>query len=422
MTTTNKGDKIGIPMPTPGSGGSDDVWGTELNDTTAVLLDEIAYAAREDRNLTIEGGGKITWDESNSQVTFTDSILIRNHITNSTVTITTAASPVSMPGNGYIAYVQINRKPSSNQTITSITSVAAGSLPNGTTDADMGTIVLFMRTDEFKIFFPKTSREIMKDDFWTFGSALSHFERKASAFKPQYYPQTTDLSKMIVPATSVRQAVVLIDGKIYFNESNKVLDLDTSGRNGLDTGTKAADTFYYLYAIPGTGTRDFDLVCSATGPITGDPTGFTSWSYLGAFLTNSSSDINKARRIDNWWIANDDDQNFATIATNITSSTYASTVINLPETSDIVKIRIKVDKATTTNVENQIDVSLDGSTLLNQFFVIDAGGLDDQRFDFDFPLEFSEATIHYRWAASAPSGWDFDVQLVGFHENVMEYK
>ena len=64
--------------------------------------------------------------------------------------------------------------------------------------------------------------------------------------------------------------------------------MTASGRNGLDTGAVAANTPYYLYAIPPTSGRTFDPVASVTAPTTG-PTGFPKWSYVGACATDSGA-------------------------------------------------------------------------------------------------------------------------------------
>lgn len=108
--------------------------------------------------------------------------------------------------------------------------------------------------------------------------------------RPAYCSKLTDTSQVIVPASTQRPAIVKIGNAIYTNTSTATMDLDTAGRNGLDTGAKAGDTVYYLYAIPPTSGTTFDLVCSVTNPQTG-PTGFASFSYLGAFVTQSGSTI-----------------------------------------------------------------------------------------------------------------------------------
>lgn len=277
------GDKIGFTAPTVGA--DLNVWGASLNLLWA-LMDEFGYAAREDRNNAIVGGGKIAWD--GSDLTFAANIEVRNHITAYKNTITTAASPISLSTAHQVAYVQITRKPGSDQNITSATVVAAGSLPNGTTDADMGTFVLAYRTADGTVMLPWANKELLSGDHWCIGNHQTWLERIASSRKPGFYCHSdVDASIVTIEASASTPASVFIDGKLYVNTSDLVVDLDTAGRNGLDTGTKAADTCYYLYAIPATSGRGFDAVLSATVPATG-PTGFSSRSYCGAAATDAS--------------------------------------------------------------------------------------------------------------------------------------
>lgn len=276
------GDKIGIDAPTVG--GSTDIWGGEQNSNTFLEIDEGLYAPREDRNLAIIGGGKIGWTASTGQVSFTGNIVAYNHITAFKNTITTAGSPVTLNTALKVGYVKITRKPGVDNSITSVSVAAAGALPNAITDADHGTLVLFFQTPDNTLYIPWARREILDGDHWQFGAAQSWYERLASSRKPGFKTNPADLSQLILSATATSPACVFIDGKIYANVANVTLDLDTAGRNGLDTGAKAAATIYYLYAIPAASGRTFDLVCSVTAPTTG-PTGFSSWSYLGAFAT-----------------------------------------------------------------------------------------------------------------------------------------
>ncbi len=291
MTTV--GDKIGLPAPT--DQGDNNTWGsvaTGLNGVLFPIVDEVFYTEREQRNLVVLGGGKISWDSGTGNVTFTSAIEIYGHIAGFKNSITTAASPITLNAALKAAYVSLVRKPASDQNLTAATVVSNGSLPNGTTDSDMGTFVLAFRTNDSTVIIPWAKRELLSGDFWQFGTALSWYERIASNMKPNYNSNSADSSQVIVPGTASAPSVVNIDGKLYANTSNATLDLDTAGRGGLDTGAKAASTTYYLYAIPAASGRTFDLVCSVTAPTTG-PTGFTSWSYLGGFPTVTASAVDE---------------------------------------------------------------------------------------------------------------------------------
>lgn len=273
-----------IPIEVPTVGGDTDTWGTEANTKSFTQLAQASYAAREDRAISILGGGKIAWNQAGNALTFTEDIIIRDHITDKTVTITTAASPISLTAANQVAYVEKNRGPSSNQSISAATVVAAGALPN--TKDNNKIIVLFHRTTDGTILVPWCRREILDGDHWQWGAALSWFERMASARKPGYRNTDADNTQVIVPASASSPAVVIINGKLYANVANETMDVNTAGRGGIDTGAVAANTSYYLYAVPAVSGRGFDLVCSVTAPTGAGPTGFTSaWSYIGAFST-----------------------------------------------------------------------------------------------------------------------------------------
>ena len=68
---------------------------------------------------------------------------------------------------------------------------------------------------------------------------------------------------------------------------------------GLDTGTVAADTFYYLFAIynPTTQTSDALFSASKTSPTL--PSGYTKKKYVGCVLTSGSANIVGFRQVGN---------------------------------------------------------------------------------------------------------------------------
>lgn len=59
-----------------------------------------------------------------------------------------------------------------------------------------------------------------------------------------------------------------------------------SGAGGLDTGSIAASTFYYVYTVLSAGAVKIIASTSASGP-----TGFTTYRKVGAFYTDGSSNI-----------------------------------------------------------------------------------------------------------------------------------
>lgn len=70
-------------------------------------------------------------------------------------------------------------------------------------------------------------------------------------------------------------------------------DITASGANGLDTGSEAGDTWYYLYVIynPSTATVASLLSASATSPTL--PSGYTYFALVGAVRNDGSSNFIK---------------------------------------------------------------------------------------------------------------------------------
>jgi hypothetical protein len=79
---------------------------------------------------------------------------------------------------------------------------------------------------------------------------------------------------------------IRVGGQGYKSSSALTCNLSTAGFNGLDTGSLAANTLYYVYACVSSNT--LGLVASLSGPSTG-PTGFTQNRYVGKFRTQSGS-------------------------------------------------------------------------------------------------------------------------------------
>lgn len=83
-------------------------------------------------------------------------------------------------------------------------------------------------------------------------------------------------------------------GMSTFSALTKELDSTwNAGTNqgGLDTGVKAADTWYYMYAIQNPTTGVSDALFTATYGAPTMPAGFTKKAYIGALLTDVSSNI-----------------------------------------------------------------------------------------------------------------------------------
>jgi hypothetical protein len=87
-------------------------------------------------------------------------------------------------------------------------------------------------------------------------------------------------------------------GTLTFNPSLGAVD------GGLDTGSEAVSTWYYLYLVPDSGTPSSLAVRgSVNGPETG-PTGYTSYFYIGAVRNDASGNLKEfaqsGTRFDYW--------------------------------------------------------------------------------------------------------------------------
>lgn len=97
---------------------------------------------------------------------------------------------------------------------------------------------------------------------------------------------TVTISPRLGTVTTIRMedGTLRSSGTRTFDFANGVAN------DGLDTGAEAANTWYYLYAVP----RDegaFGLRASVTTPAGGGPTGYVNWKYLGAFRNDAGSSI-----------------------------------------------------------------------------------------------------------------------------------
>jgi hypothetical protein len=91
--------------------------------------------------------------------------------------------------------------------------------------------------------------------------------------------------------TLVGRTVVRLGG-LFKVLNSPTLSTAVSGIGGLDTGTIAASTFYYVYAVSN-GTAH-GIVASTSNQF---PTGFTRYKKVGAFYTDSGSLIFKAHKL-----------------------------------------------------------------------------------------------------------------------------
>lgn len=101
--------------------------------------------------------------------------------------------------------------------------------------------------------------------------------------KPSFGYQSA--KSVVVPASDSAPAYYVISGVPYLVNTNLECDLTSSLSSAI-----AADTIYYLYAALSGG--DVVLVADIDPPATG-PRNASEWTYIGAFYTNGSSNVEK---------------------------------------------------------------------------------------------------------------------------------
>lgn len=106
--------------------------------------------------------------------------------------------------------------------------------------------------------------------------------------RPSFRAHPTQTDKVVLPASVSSPKYFSIGGQIFELTQDQTLDMDASGVDGLDTGSKATNTLYYLYGINNQGS--FALITSVNPPTTG-PVGYTDWTYLGSFRTHASGAV-----------------------------------------------------------------------------------------------------------------------------------
>lgn len=107
------------------------------------------------------------------------------------------------------------------------------------------------------------------------------------------WSSTSTINLTTVSGSPASATIPLNDRKIYQMDGGSLQFSFSLGaaENGLDTGTEAVSTWYYLYAVPkAADTTKYVLRASINVPETG-PSGYTAYRYLGAFYNNSAGNI-----------------------------------------------------------------------------------------------------------------------------------
>ena len=143
-------------------------------------------------------------------------------------------------------------------------------------------------------------------------------------------------------------------GNFYDGDASELtLDISASGNLGLDTGSEAADKWYYVYAIPSSAST-FTLTASLNPPFSipaAPAAGLntdTPFKYVGAFYNNASSDIVGFNQISSNEFRFDGELVELSAAGPVSKTTF--TLKNLPETAVAVSLHLEITKNDSTGM------------------------------------------------------------------------
>jgi len=120
-----------------------------------------------------------------------------------------------------------------------------------------------------------------------------------------------------------------------FDNISTTANITTSGAGGLDTGSEASSTWYYIWAIGKTdGTKSAVLSTSSSAPTL--PSGYTYYGLLGAVYNNSSGDLVNFKQVGNKVMCAIQSPLSAGTATTYTSVSLAAYVPPIATSVDIL--------------------------------------------------------------------------------------
>ena len=106
--------------------------------------------------------------------------------------------------------------------------------------------------------------------------------------------QGVQLTAGLTTSTWTADALLLEDGSgntIRAGALSSTLSLSSTGANALDTGTVAANTWYYVWGIYNSGSSTVATLASLSNTSPTLPTGYTYRNIVGVVLTNGSSQV-----------------------------------------------------------------------------------------------------------------------------------
>jgi hypothetical protein len=185
--------------------------------------------------------------------------------------------------------------------------------------------------------------------------------------RPSYY---CDSSGTVVKVDAKNQPL-LIGNTLYKLKSDLRCNLANNGAGGLDVGTIAANTPYYLYIVD--NSDSLSLVASVRNPDTG-PSGWKDWTYIGSCGSDDSvARINNFNSSGGFYLTR---QTLEEKSETASAGSYEAKTFNvMPVTATKAYVQVRAYANNAGGVDKVVYVSGEGSyhTLIQQSQVEDVG-------------------------------------------------
>ncbi|OHB77372.1 MAG: hypothetical protein A2Z34_11565 [Planctomycetes bacterium RBG_16_59_8] len=215
--------------------------------------------------------------------------------------------------------------------------------------------------------------------------------------------------------------VLTVEG-IRLESVNVSADITAAGAGGLDAGSEAANTWYYVWAITnndGTTTNGM-LSVSSTSPTM--PSGYTKKRRVGAVRNNASSDFPPFVQIGNKVIYGGPASNNIIANGDATSYTNVSAASFIPPTANVGSFLLDVglsytSAATVFAYYARNPNTNDGGNLLIVRSQV-AGVITSNTYVVDIKTDASRNVAYRRISATAPSAGGMNINVVGYYDRI----
>lgn len=193
------------------------------------------------------------------------------------------------------------------------------------------------------------------------------------------------------------------DGRAYLASAvNLTVNIAASGANGLDTGSEAISTWYYLWVIYDGTTVAGLLSTSSTAPTL--PSGYTYKALMGAIYNDGSSNFIKilqhGNRVNSVW---------ATVTSTIPTASYVSISLAAYVPSNarsVLGTVYGVASSSNTLAGYHAPSGADDLAIISRWFA-GSGSSSGGSFEIQVPI-ITAQTIYYKRGSTAFSAYEFN--------------